>query len=137
MAMEYKAYAFDWSAFEVGLKPLLVEALGANDTAKLQAFINQHLGNLTDPYEGDPLSADWKDTLENSDVHEYGDYALTRYYDPADNRGIGYEWVRLSEELAPPAAHAMLGFASDQPNTGSIPGAMGHIFRRRAKYVYH
>jgi hypothetical protein len=111
MPREHKAYAFDWTRFEFELHPLLVEALTTDETAKLEAFIDQHLVELTDPYEGEPLSTDWRDTLENRDVHEYGDYALTRYYDPADNWGIGYAWTQLSDELPEPAANAMLGFA--------------------------
>src|SRR5262249_8215566 len=97
MAMEHKAYAFDWSRFEFDLHPLLAEALTTNGTTELQAFIDQHLAELTDPYEGESLSADWRETLGNRDVHEYGDYALTRFYDPADCWGIGYEWARLSD----------------------------------------
>jgi hypothetical protein len=127
--MEHKAYAFDWLQFDLNLHPLLVEALTANDTAQLEAFIDQHLDELTDPYEGKPLSADWRDTLGNRDVHECGDYALTRYYDPADCWGIGYEWTRLRDELPEPAANAMLGFAVGPAENFFDPGRYGSYFQ--------
>jgi hypothetical protein len=127
--MEHKAYAFDWSRFELELHPLLLEALTASDTAELEAFIDQHLPELKDPYEGEPLPADWRDTLENRDVHEYGDYALTRYYDPTDCWDIGYGWARLSEELPEAAANAMLGFAIGPAEKLFDPGRYGSYFQ--------
>jgi hypothetical protein len=129
MPMEHKAYAFDWSRFEFDLHPLLVDALAAHDTTGLEAYIDQHLADLTDPYEGEPLSANWRDTLENRDVHEYGDYALTRFYDPSDGWGIGYEWARLSEELPEPAATAMLGFPVGPQENLFDPGRYGSYFQ--------
>jgi hypothetical protein len=129
MPMEHKAYAFDWARFDLDLHPLLVEALTTNETAGLEAYIAQHLSELTDPYEGEPLSADWRDTLGNRDVHEYGDYALTRFYDPADSWGIGYEWVRLSDELPEPAGHAMLGFPVGPADNLFDPGRYGSSFQ--------
>jgi hypothetical protein len=127
--MEHKAYAFDWSRFEFDLDPLLMEALATNDPTRLAEYIDRHLAELTDPYEGEPLPADWRNGLENRDVHEYGDYALTRFYDPADCRGVGYEWARLSEELPEPAANAMLGFSVGPPERLFDPGRYGSYFQ--------
>jgi hypothetical protein len=129
MPMEHKAYAFDWSAFEFDLHPMLVAALTAKNTAALAAYIDEHLAELTDPYEGEPLSADWRDTLENRDVHEYGDYALTRFYDPADCWGIGYEWSRLSDELPTPAANALLGSPVGPDKNLFDSGRLGSYFQ--------
>lgn len=133
MPMEHKAYAFDWSRFEFDLHPLLVEALTANDTSGLEVFIEQQLAELTDPYEGESLPADWRDTLENRDVHEYGDYALTRFYDPADCWGVGYEWARLSDELPEPAANALLGFRVGPAENLFDPGRYGSYFQTSAR----
>ena len=95
----------------------------------MEAFIDHHVAQLKDPYEGEPLSADWRDKLGNKDVHEYGDYALTRFYDPADCWGIGYEWARLSEELPESAANAMLGFVVGPPGNLFDPGRCGSYFQ--------
>jgi hypothetical protein len=129
MTMEHKAFAFDWPRFEFDLHPLLVEALTNNDATRLEAYIDQHLAVLTDPYEGKPLSANWREALQNRDVQEYGDYALTRFYDPADCRGIGHEWDRLSRELPKPAATAMLGFPVGPPERPFDPGREGSYFQ--------
>src|SRR5205823_3307806 len=126
---EHKAYAFDWPRFESDLHPVLVRALTDNDPAELEVYIDQHLAELTDPCEGEPLSADWRDALENRDVHEYGDYALTRFYDPADCWGVGYEWARLSDELPEPAANAMLGSSVGPPERLFDPGRYGSYFQ--------
>jgi hypothetical protein len=133
MAMEHKAFAFDWSQYETDLHTLLVEALTSGDTAKLEAFIDRHLGELTDPYEGEPLSEDWRTTLGNRDVHNFGDYALTRFYDPTDDRGIGCEWARLSEDLPQKAGNAMLGFAVGPAENSFDPGRMGSYFQTPAQ----
>jgi hypothetical protein len=127
--MEHKAYAFDWSRFEIDLLPLLVEALIRDDTEVLEAFIDRSLAELTDPYEGEPLSLDWRDTLGNRDVHEFGDYALTRFYNPADNWGIGYAWARLSDRLPEAAANALLGFAVGPMENLFDPGRYGSYFQ--------
>ena len=129
MTIEHKAYAFDWSRFEFELHPLLMEALTSNSTVALEEYIDQHMAELTDPYEGQPLSPDWRDNLENRDVHEYGDYALTRYYDPADCWGVGCEWARLSDELPEPAADAMLGFPVGPADKLFDPGRYGSYFQ--------
>jgi hypothetical protein len=84
---------------------------------------------LTDPYEGEPLSADWRDTLGSRDVHNYGDYALTRFYDPANSCGIGYPWTRLDDQLPEPAANAMLGFPIGPAQNRFNPGAYGSYFQ--------
>jgi hypothetical protein len=127
--MEHKAFAFDWSRFEFDLYPVLVDALTADDPAGLVAFIDRHRAELTDPYEGTPLPADWRDMLQSRDAHEYGDYALTRYYDPTDCWGVGYEWSRLSDELPGPAANALLGLTGGPPENMFDPGRYGSYFR--------
>jgi hypothetical protein len=131
--MEHKAYVFDWSRFEFDLRLLLTEALATDDTAELEAYIDRHLTELMDPYEGEPLTAEWRDALENRDVHEYGDYALTRFYDPGDCSGVGYEWARLSEELPEPAAVALLGFTVGPPGRLFDPGRYGSYFQTPAQ----
>ena len=125
MAMEHKAYAFDWSDFDSHLHSILVKALTTNHTIDLEAFIDKHVAELTDPYQGEPLTTDWRDTMENQDVHEYGDFALTKFYDPSDSFGLGYEWMRLSEELPVDAANAVLGVSIGPLANVFNPGRYG------------
>jgi hypothetical protein len=129
MSMEHKAYAFDWLRFEPDLRPLLVAALTGNEPGEVEAYIDRHVAELKDPYEGEALPVDWRDMLSNHDVHEYGDYALTRFYDPADCWGIGDGWMRLSDELPEPATNAMLGFPIGPSENLFDPGRNGSYFQ--------
>lgn len=128
MPMTHKAYAFDWSRFEFGLLPILIEALIADDTAALEAFIDDNHALLTDPYEGEPLPNDWRAGL-NWDVHVYGDYALSAFYDPADDCGIAGEWGEVSECLPGASANALLGFSLGPPERPFDPGRYGSYFQ--------
>lgn len=129
MAMSHKAYAFDWQGFEFDLHPLLMAALATDDSTELATFIDGNRKTLSDPYEGEPLPEDWRAALENRDVHEYGDYALTRFYDPADECGIAEEWAEISERLPEAAATALLGFSVGPPERLFDPGRYGSYFQ--------
>lgn len=133
MAMSHKAYAFDWQGFEFDLLPLLGEALATDDPGELAAFIDTHRDLLTDPYEGKPLPADWRASLESRDVHEYADYALTRFYDPANDCGLHEDWVEISDRLPANAADALLGFSVGPPNRMFDPGRYGSYFQNPAQ----
>jgi hypothetical protein len=130
MGMSHKAFAFDWSAFERELLPILVAALGADDRTPLLAFIDAHRDRLTDPYEGDPLPTDWRSLLTAGDAQEAADFALTRYYHPGEDYGIGHPWMRLSDEVAPKVAAALLGHPVGPPGRLFDPGRYGSYFQR-------
>ena len=129
MAMSHKAYAFDWESFEVDLNLQLECALTEDDAAELEAFIDANRERMTDPYEGEPLPTNWRDALENRDVHEYGDYALTRFYDPADDCGIHEAWEEVVGQLPESAANALLGFPVGPPERLFDPGRYGSYFQ--------
>lgn len=129
MPMLHKAYAFDWFRFEPELHALLIRALTEKKCVELERFIDQHFGDLTDPYEGEPLSANWRSALENRDVQEHGDFALTRFYNPADDFGIAEQWTTLSDRLPATAANALLGFTIGPPERPFDPGRYGSYFQ--------
>jgi hypothetical protein len=131
--MEHKAFAFDWAGFARGLRPTLIGALEADDPAPLEEFIDRHRAELTDPYAGEPLDDDWRDLLEAGDVQELGDFALTRYYRPTADRGLGDEWMELSDELPAPAARALLGTPVGANGARFDPGRMGAYFQTPAR----
>lgn len=130
MSMSHKAYAFDWLAFEHDeLHGLLLAALTSGDIAGLIRYIEAHRDDLKDPYEGDPLNEDWGNMLENRDVHEYGDFALTRFYDPAEDCGIWDQW-RTIDRLLPEADRAtLLGTPLGLPGAYFDPGRLGSYFQ--------
>jgi hypothetical protein len=97
--MLHKAYAFDWSAFvRDELYNILLDALSSGDERRLVRYIEVNRDYIKDRYRGGPLFDDWKDRLRNDDVHEFADFALTRFYDPMEDYGIDHYWLDLDIE---------------------------------------
>jgi hypothetical protein len=125
--MEHKAYAFDYASFANELRPILEEALREDSVDALREFIQANLPRLLHP-AGGPLPKAWEDELENSDVHEYGDFALTRFYDPGDDIGLGEAWVEVAELYGQKVSDLLLG----RPIGGETlfdPGRLGSYFQ--------
>lgn len=130
MSMSHKAYAFDWDAFQRDDLPRLLDrALATEDLAPLAAYIKRNRENLKDPYEGDPLADDWQNHLENRDVHEYGDFALTRFYDPAEDCGLGHCWNRIDRAIEEEDRDILLGLCLGPEHKRFDPGRYGSYFQ--------
>jgi hypothetical protein len=86
--MEHKAFVFDFRSFESELRPILEKALNDNESSELLRFIEANRAALKDPYEGEPLGEDWFEAAEGNDLR-WGDFALTKYYEPTDDVGLG------------------------------------------------
>ena len=125
--MEHKAFAFDWRTFQRQLAPILRDALSTNSVVGLATFIEQHRHSLTDPYEGERLPDDWQSLMECGDVHEHGDFALTLYYSPRADRGIGGQWLAFSDGFQ--AMPALLGESFGPADNLFDPGRMGSYFQ--------
>jgi hypothetical protein len=131
MSFQQKAYIFDLDRFNAGLRPLVEESLRTNDHAALRRFIAQHLDELKDPYAGEPLESNWEGLLETRDVQEYADFALTLYYDPSADIGLGNGWPALQELLvreAPAGTDLTMGDVVGPPSRPFDPGGMGAFF---------
>src|SRR5579859_5459649 len=116
--MEHRAFLLDYDAFIAELAPLLQEALHANDCDALAEFIDANLAHLRHPVEYYALDEDWRSELSNADVHVIGDLALTKYYDPRQDFGLGEAWDDLWDFLEEYAfQEVMLGKAF---GTGSV-----------------
>lgn len=132
MSFEHKAFAFDYRSFIGELKPLLEKALAENDIDSLKSFIDENLPLLKDPYEGNSLDDSWEDMIEAKEVHQYGDFAITKYYDPAADIGLGYEWENIQKLLlkeSPSLASNVLGFPIGIAPNYFDPGKMGSYFQ--------
>ena len=130
-AFTQKVFLFDLGRFDAELRPILDAALRSNDPAPLERFITEHLTELTDPYAGEPLGTTWEDLLETRDVQEYGDFALTLYYDPSADVGLDERWPALEALLvreAPPGTDLTMGDTAGPPNRPFDPGGMGAYF---------
>jgi hypothetical protein len=126
--IEHKAFVFDHLAFARELEPILKASLASGDVEVLREFIMAHLAALRDPYEGDELSDTWEAELENRDVHEYGDYALTRFYAPEADIGLGPAWGEVEATLGQRVYDLLLGLPVGDERSFD-PGRMGSYFQ--------
>src|SRR5262245_24530781 len=130
--MEHKAYLFDYESFSRELKGILEAAIQTHDPAALVSFIRVNVGNLRDPYEGKPLERDWESLIETRDAHQYGDFALTKYYDPLVEIGLGTDWNSVQELIALDRTlteSPILGSTIGPPDEPFDPGKMGSYFQ--------
>jgi hypothetical protein len=133
--MEHKAFLFDYDSFERDLRAILEYALLSGDYSGLVSFINANLGDLRDPYEGEPLGADWESMIEGQDSHQYGDFALTKYYNPTADIGLGAAWEDLQQLIASDphlTESPILGSTIGLMDEPFDPGRMGSYFQRAA-----
>ncbi len=130
--MEHKAFLFDYEDFRGELQPILEQALISGDVSNLRSFIELNILELTDPYEGKPLTSGSSSSIENGDIHEYRDFALTKYYSPQDDRGLGAEWEIIQQLLERQTARQdspILGNALGPRGGEFDPGRMGSYFQ--------
>ena len=129
MSMCHKAFVFDWIAFERAFRSTLEDAIRDSDQKALADYIERHRAECRDPYEGDPLPEDWTGLLEVGDAQELADFALTRYYSPAEDFGVGELWPQVDSELPEDARRALLGFAIGSTTSLFDPGRTGSYFQ--------
>lgn len=130
--MEHKAFLFDYCGFECELQAILETAIGSSDVSELLRFIEENLSELRDPYKGDSLRGDWESRIEIRDAHQYGDFALTKYYDPSVDIGLGGSWVRIQEMAGNDSAideSPILGRTVGPRDDPFDPGKLGSYFQ--------
>ncbi len=132
MSIEHKAYIFNYTAFSKELEPILKQALISGKTDLLKNFISTNKSDLKDPYEGESLNDDWEDMIEDKDPHQYGDFAITKYYSPVNEYGLGYDWEEIKntvdssyEDKYSPLLGIPLGFEGEYFD----PGKTGSYFQ--------
>jgi len=135
MGMRHHAYLLDDAGFEAALRPVLLRALSDGGTGELVAFIRQHRAELTDPYEGQPLGEDWEAQVEVRDSHQYGDFALTRYYRVAEDRGVGEQWRFVAEVLQHVVGTEVMLLGTPLGPRANVfnPGKLGAYFQTPAE----
>ena len=97
--MQHRAFLFDYARFTAELEPMLDEALRTGHLKRLARHLDEVEAELSDPEEGEPFEGGWRTWLESGDVHELGDIALTRFYDPGDDLGLGDDWLGARDAL--------------------------------------
>ena len=83
---------------------------------------------LTGPYDGELIHTGWRSKLEAGDIQELADYALTRYYSPADDFGVA-DWLLISDTLPADVQAALLGVPLGPAMRYFDPGRMGSYFQ--------
>src|SRR5438876_8658380 len=114
MPVSHKAYAINWLVFET-IRPKLERALIEGDPSDLFVLIDEDISSFRDPYEGEPLSSDWRRNLGRGDVDEVADFVLTTCYDPRADFGLGADWMRIDDLLPPTHRSALLGWPLGPP----------------------
>jgi hypothetical protein len=127
--ISHKSFEIRWEAFATELLPVLLRALSTGATDELGVFVDENLDDCCDPNEGYPLSVEWRDDLLNGDVHDFADYALTKFYDPAQDFGIGEARYDIERGLAPKARAALLGSPIGPQGNLFDPGRQGSYFQ--------
>jgi hypothetical protein len=132
VSLEQRAFVFDFRSFSSELAPLLDEAIGTGSVEALRAFIAAHVAELRDPNEGDKLDEAWESRMETRDPHQYGDVALTKYYSPTLDIGLGSKWSEVDDELRalnPDLGDVLLGRTIGPSDSPFDPGKMGAYFQ--------
>jgi hypothetical protein len=93
--MTYHGFLFDYNAFERELKPLLEKALKSGKTAALEKFIDKHHASLTSVMTGEKLTASWREEFEEATATEYGEVALSKYFDEEEDNLVMGKWHRF------------------------------------------
>ena len=124
--MTHKAFALDWAGFRSGLLPLLLNALESDCVEGLLEFISAN--PCTNPDEGTPLDPDWQLNFA-SDVQALADVALTAYYNPQSDFGLGPDWLHVQQEAPENISLALLGAPVVAGQRSFDPGRMGSYFQ--------
>jgi hypothetical protein len=129
MTMQHRAFLFDFVGFQSELAGILEAALQSGSAAALIRFVDERRSSLRDPYEGEPLPDDWQHLVDSMDPQQVGDVALTRYYNPQDDRGLGPAWEAAAdsvERIATSLGYSpVLGRTIGPPGRHFDPGKMG------------
>lgn len=139
MSMEHKAFGFGWNEFTNELGSDLHQALATGEIAPLVAFIDGNVPSLRDSSTGRPLSRDWKKPIATADAHQYGDIALTKFYDPIRDIGLGDAWQEIETLLQTLGIDptVILGKPFGPSANYFDPGKMGSYFQTPEQVSRH
>lgn len=91
MSISHKAFLFDHTNFDAELAGVLHAALETDDVGGLRRLILDNRHVLLDLWTEAPPADDWEARIEPAyRVQQFADLAMTKYYDPRDDRGLGH-----------------------------------------------
>lgn len=130
VSIDHKVYLFRYSEFQSELADLLYHALETDEVGNLRGFINSERSLLTEHVTEEPLVEDWEVGFE-PDVQRYADIALTKYYNLAEDLGLGYSfdvlgaYLNIVSELAGQSNVLICGRLFGPKGKRLDPGYMG------------
>jgi hypothetical protein len=130
MSMNHKAYVFEDEAFDKELSVPLANALRKNDPKILLPFIDSHREQLKWK-RTDPMPKDLHAWCMEEGVQQAGDLALTAFYDPEAEIGLGPAWHQMHELLDSIDVDAV-GTLCGEPFVARVvfnPGGLGAYFQ--------
>ncbi len=131
MLPDHKMFVFDYNSFQAELSLVLEKALQSGRTGRLESWIDAHAPRVHDPIDGEPLGERWRDYLGETDVQEFGDFALTVFYTPSRFHGLRIEYGPTREKLLKKGlseedwSRAVLGSPIGPDGRRFDPGRMG------------
>ena len=140
MSFDHKAFIFDYDRFEIELKTILENAIDTDRCQSLENYIAVNLDWLRDPDEGEQLSEGWKKLFDvRADPFQYGDFALTRFYDPTEDIGLGHNWSELDNLLLAELqdSSCLRGLPLGKDGNYFDPGKMGSYFQSLSLAIYN
>src|SRR5437016_6313326 len=133
MSTQHRAFPVDCAGFIAELAPILYRSLETGNVEPLARFIDEHRARLLEPDEWEPLDENWRDQVEPLDAHQLGDLALTAYYDPTSDIGLGTAWEDVFNDLAretdSDTDQLFFGEPFGPPGNEFNPGKLGSFFR--------
>lgn len=130
MSMDHKAFLFDTVSFNKELANSILDAGTTHNVESLHKFIHDNIGRTYSIYTGEPITSEWENELQNGDVQELADYALTCFYSPEEDIGLSCYWDALLNGLGLlPLKHQVEYYIIGRPLTSGDfvldPGFMG------------
>ncbi|MFB9235271.1 hypothetical protein ACFFWC_06925 [Plantactinospora siamensis] len=134
METEHRAFSFDFDGFMANLAPVLQRSLETGDAGALTRFIEANLDRLRSPYPGIAVPTPWPAMFEDEPaVHDLGDFALTRYYRPNDDLGLGSGWAEVynvaADEVETDTDELIFGAWFGPEHNRFNPGRIGSFIR--------
>ena len=99
MVMKHKAFIFDYDNFTSQLKEILINSLLTKQKWDLIEFIQQNSLEIKDPDLGSPLDRTKEELTSMKDVCQFANFALTKFYEPANDIGLNGDWQETKGAL--------------------------------------
>jgi hypothetical protein len=137
--MTYHAFFFDYDAFDRELKPILKKALRTGQSEALETFIDENRSALFSIQTGERLPKNWRKEIHDGSPVEYGEIALTKYFEEAEDNLVMGKWTRFVEAIEKVGGEPeiALGETVGSPDVVFDPTRQGSYFQSPRQVKKH